>query len=480
MSPDNWKISLCIGGQWSAGADARTVPITDPANGSQLGTVAVAERADLERAVAAAQRGFKYWCNQPALERAKVLFKAASIVRDRKEAIAHLLTREQGKPLVEARGEIDIAADIIDWCAEEAKRLYGRVVPARRAGVLQLVLPVPVGPVAAFAPWNFPVNQSVRKLAAALAAGCSIVLKGPEETPASTAALVQAFLDAGVPGDAVSLVFGIPSEISDFLVPHPLIRKVTFTGSTAVGKQLAAMAGLHMKRVTMELGGHAPVLVFEDADIDQAASVLAAQKFRNAGQVCASPTRFLIQDTVFDAFTANFLERTARIKIGSGLEPGTQMGPLVHARRLQAMEDFVADALAHGGDLLAGGRRIGTEGYFFEPTVLANVPTSARLMNEEPFGPIAILNRFTHYDDAIEEANRLPYGLAAYAYSKADETISRVSADIESGMISINHNGLGLPETPFGGIKDSGHGSEGGLEALAAFMAPKFVTRAVC
>jgi succinate-semialdehyde dehydrogenase/glutarate-semialdehyde dehydrogenase len=472
------NVLLFIEGQWVPGAKGRTLPIVDPATDAEIGTVAHAERSDLDRAVAAADRAFASWKLVSAYDRCTILRKAAAIFRERGEDIAELLTQEQGKPLFEARLEVARGVDIIEWFAEEARRAYGRVIPARAPGVLQMVVKEPVGPVAAFTPWNFPINQTVRKVAAALAAGCSVVVKGPEETPAACAELIRAFADGGVPAGAVNLVYGVPAEISEYLVPHPVIRKISFTGSTSVGKQLAALAGQHMKRVTMELGGHAPAIVFDDADIDTAVRLLGNFKYWNAGQVCGSPTRFLVQEKVYDAFVDKFTTHAKNIKVGNGLEEGTKMGPLANRRRVQAVEGYIADAVQRGAKVATGGRRIGNTGNFFEPTVLTDVPTEARVMNEEPFGPIAIMRRFSDFPDAMSEANRLLYGLASYAYTSSAKTAQAVAATMEAGMVSINHQGVGLPETPFGGIKDSGYGSEGGTEAMDAYLNSKFVTQA--
>jgi succinate-semialdehyde dehydrogenase/glutarate-semialdehyde dehydrogenase len=388
------------------------------------------------------------------------------------------MVMEQGKPLIEAKGETSLAPENIEWMAEEGRRSYGRVIPARQHGVYQLSLREPVGVVAAFTPWNFPINQAVKKIAAALAAGCSIIVKGPEETPASVAELCRAFVDAGIPAGVVNLVYGIPAEISSYLIPHPTIRKISFTGSTAVGKHLAGMAGHHMKRVTMELGGHAPAIIFDDANLEVATKVLAANKFRNAGQVCIAPTRFLVQERVYDEFVDRFTKAAQAVKVGNGLEKGTTMGPLANDRRVQAMEGFIADAIQHGGEVRTGGKRIGNVGNFFEPTVMEGVPTEARAMNEEPFGPLAMMRPFKEMEEAVAEANRLSYGLAAYAYTSSAARAAKVAADVESGMMSINHHGLALPETPFGGVKDSGYGSEGGSEGLEAYLATKFVSQA--
>ncbi|WP_322041931.1 NAD-dependent succinate-semialdehyde dehydrogenase [Paraburkholderia sp. J67] len=465
---------IYVDGAWRAGA--KTIAVIDPATEAEIGRLSLASEQDLSDAAEAAARAFNQWRKVSPLERSKIMRRAADLLRERAGDIAAIMTREQGKPVGEAKGEVLAGGDVIDWFAEEGRRTYGRVVPSRTDAVRQIVTREPVGPVACFTPWNFPLNQAVRKVSAALASGCTVVLKGPEETPASCAALVQVFIDAGVPTGALNLVFGVPAEVSSYLIAHPAIRKISFTGSTPVGKLLAAKAGEHMKRATMELGGHAPAIVFADADIPRAAKLLAGAKFRNAGQVCISPTRFMIQDAAYDEFLEHFVAATKTIKVGNGLAEGVQMGPLANDRRLAAMERLVADAREHGAKVLTGGERIGREGYFFAPTVLTDVPLSARLMNEEPFGPLALVARFSRYEDAIAEANRLPYGLAAYAYTRSSATSAALSEDVETGMLSINHHGLALPEVPFGGVKDSGYGSEGGTEAMEPYLVTKFVT----
>ena len=473
-TPSYSNTQLFIDNTWRA--TSRTLPVANPATEIEIGRVSMADTADLDEAAAASLRGFKTWRRVPAFERGALMRHAAQLMRERAEDIAVTMTLEQGKPLAESRAETLASADVIEWFAEEARRTYGRVIPSRVNIVRQIVMLEPVGPVAAFTPWNFPINQAVRKIAAALAAGCSVVLKGPEETPASCAALVRAFSDAGLPAGVLNLVFGVPAEISNHLIAHPAIRKISFTGSTAVGKLLAAKAGEHMKRATMELGGHAPALVFADSDVPRAARLLAAAKYRNAGQVCISPTRFIVEHSVCDEFMEHFVVAAQTIHVGNGLHDGVQMGALANARRLHAMEQLVADAVAQGATIATGGKRREREGYFFEPTLLIDVPPSARIMNEEPFGPIAAVSTFSTYDEAIGEANRLPFGLAAYAYTCSAATMASLGDDIESGMISINHHGLGIPETPFGGIKDSGYGSEGGSEALEAYLNTKFVS----
>ncbi len=470
-------ILLHIDGQWRPARSGKTIPVIDPATEEAIGTVAWAELPDLDEALGAAQKGFEIWRRTSAFDRAKIMRVAADLLRTRAGDIAWLMTREQGKPLGQSKGEILSAADIIDWFAEEGRRAYGQIIPPRSPDVTQMTVKVPVGPVAAFTPWNFPINQVVRKLSAALTTGCSIIVKAPEETPASPAELIRCFVDAGVPAGVVNLVYGVPAQISEYLISHPVIRKMSFTGSTPVGKSLAALAGQHMKRATMELGGHAPVIVTEDADIDEAIAVMAGSKYRNAGQVCVSPTRFLVQERVADRFIDGFTAASQAIKVGNGLDAATDMGPLANERRIPAIERLVVDAVDHGGRLTTGGHRIGNRGYFFEPTVLADVPLNAAIMNDEPFGPVAIINRYSALDEAISEANRLPFGLAAYAFSGSQRSSDRIASEVESGMISINHLGLALPEVPFGGIKDSGYGTEGGSEAIEAYLETRLVTR---
>jgi succinate-semialdehyde dehydrogenase/glutarate-semialdehyde dehydrogenase len=474
MYPD---VQLFIDGQWRNSADGRSIPVVNPATGETLGSVAHADIADLDLALAAAQRGFDIWRFTPAYDRYKIMQKAANLLRERADSIASIMTQEQGKPVAEARMEVMSAADIVDWLAEEGRRSYGRLVPSRNPSVEQKVIKEPVGPVAAFTPWNFPINQVVRKLSSALAAGCSIIIKAPEETPASPAELIRAFADAGVPAGVIALVYGVPADISNYLIPHPIIKKVTFTGSTPVGKQLAALAGSHMKRATMELGGHAPALVFDDADIDLAARTLVTSKFRNAGQVCVSPTRILVQRGVFDAFAEKFVGLTREIKVGNGLEQGVTMGPVANDRRIPALIALVNDAVDAGATLHTGGKPIEGPGYFFAPTVLSGLTTGMRIMNDEPFGPVALLVPFDTVEDAVLESNRVPFGLASYAFTTSMKTAQILSNRIEAGMLSINHLGIGLPEVPFGGIKDSGYGSEGGTEAIEAYLNTKLVTQ---
>ncbi len=469
-------VKLYIAGKWRNGQEGKTLPIVDPATEEEIGRLAMATRPDLDEALASTARGFEVWRKTSVFERYQIMRKAANLLRERLDDIAWLMTREQGKPLAQSKLETQVGADTIDWFAEEARRTYGQVIPARAPGVTQMTVKLPVGPVAAFTPWNFPINQIVRKLSAALATGCSIIVKAPEETPASPAALIKAFEDAGVPEDVINLVYGVPADISEYLIPHPTIRKISFTGSTPVGKHLAALAGQHMKRATMELGGHAPVMIFDDADIDKAVAIMSGTKIRNAGQVCVSPTRFLVQEGVADKFIDGFVASMEKMKIGNGLDTDTDMGPLANDRRIPAIENMINDATAKGATVATGGERVGNKGYFFQPTVLTSVPAEAAMMNEEPFGPVSIVNRYASADDMFAEANRLPYGLAAYAFTSSGETARRLGMEVESGMMTINHVGLALPEVPFGGVKDSGYGTEGGSEAVEAYLETRYVT----
>ena len=467
---------LLIANEWVDATGGKTIPVVNPATGQAIGTVAHAAIADLDRALAAAQKGFEAWRFVPAAERAATMRRAASLLRERAGDIARLLTQEQGKPLAEAKMEALAGAEIIDWFAAEGMRVYGRIVPARNPQAQQLVLKEPVGPVAAFTPWNFPINQVVRKLAAALATGCSFLCKAPEETPASPAALFQCFVDAGVPAGVVGLVFGDPAEISGYLIPHPVIRKVTFTGSTPVGKQLAALAGAHMKRVTMELGGHAPVIVADDADVALAVKAAGGAKFRNAGQVCISPTRFLVHSSLKEAFATALVQHAEKLKLGDGLAEGTTLGPLANARRLGAMAKVVDDARKRGATVATGGERVGSSGNFFAPTVLVDVPLDADVFNNEPFGPVAAIRTFETLDEAITEANRLPFGLAGYAFTRSIKNAHQLAQRLELGMLWINQPAAPVAEMPFGGVKDSGYGTEGGPEAMEAYLVTKSVS----
>lgn len=469
---------LFINGQWINSSDGKDMAVLNPATGKEIGRVAHATTADLDLALHAAETAFKSYRRTTARERAKLLHAAADNLRARIDDIAPIMTLEQGKPLKEAQSELRNADDVIRWFAEEAIRSYGRLIPARNNHTQQIAMKEPIGVVAAFTPWNYPVAQAIRKICGALAAGCTVILKAAEEAPASCAAMVKAFADAGVPVGSLNLVFGTPAEISGYLVPHPTVRKISFTGSTPVGKQLTAMAGANMKRATMELGGHAPYIVCADADLDAAAAMLVGHKYHNAGQVCIAPTRILVEEGVFDTFLARVATETAKITVGDGMDAATTMGPMANARRLDAMDRLIADAVGKGAKCLTGGARHNDDGgFYYQPTILTDVPLNADIMHEEPFGPVMIVNRFSSLDDAIEEANRLPYGLAAYGFTASQLKALRMTQEIETGMISINEYGLAYAEVPFNGVKDSGYGSEGGTEALETFQVVKFVSQ---
>ncbi|MCX2561928.1 NAD-dependent succinate-semialdehyde dehydrogenase [Acetobacter farinalis] len=476
MSQDFISTQLLVAGHWQDAADGRTLPVFNPATGAQIGQVAHASEKDLARVAEGAAQGFAVWRALTAWDRFLIMRRAANLLRERAEPISRIMSREQGKPLEQALLEINAAAGVIEYFGEEGRRLNDALIPARAPNVEQRVLHRPIGVVAAFTPWNFPINQIARKLGAALAAGCAVIVKAPEDTPASPAELLRAFCDAGVPAGAVSLVYGNPAEISEYLIAHPVVRKISFTGSTPVGKHLAALAGAQMKPVTMELGGHAPAIVCEDADLDSAAQRLCAAKFRNAGQVCIAPTRFLLHKSIAASFVEKFKMQMNRLKIGQGLEEGVTMGPVVSERRLNALNELVADAREKGAIIWQADVPLPNEGCFFAPTLVLNPTLSMRVMQEEPFGPIALVSEFSTMAEAVQEANRLPYGLAAYAYTRNERTERLLGEQVDAGMIAINHHGLGVPEVPFGGMKDSGYGTEGGPEAVRAHTLIKLVS----
>lgn len=467
--------TLFIAGQWRGASDGGTIPVANPATGEVIADLPVATHADLDEALQAAKEGFEVWRRTTAYDRAKILRAAASLMRERARYIGSVTTTEQGKLLAESSAEAAACADIFDWYAEEARRAYGRIVPSKHPGVRHMVVKEPIGPVAAFSPWNFPTTIPSRKMAAALAAGCSVIIKPAEEAPGSCLELARCLDDAGLPKGVLNVVFGVPAMISEYLIASPVIRKISFTGSTKVGKHLASLAGGEMKPVTMELGGHAPVIVFDDADLDLAVRMSGGSKYRNAGQICIAPTRFYVHESVHDAFVQKLAAHASSIRIGNGMDPQSGMGPLANPRRLVAMHEMVSDARDAGAKIVAGGKGPGGKGNFWEPTVLADVPNAARIMNEEPFGPVAVTRPFSSFDEVVAEANRLPYGLAAYAYTRSSRTAADIGDAIEAGMIGINFSILTGPETHFGGVKDSGHGSEGGIEGLEAYLVPKYI-----
>jgi succinate-semialdehyde dehydrogenase/glutarate-semialdehyde dehydrogenase len=471
------KLEMLIDGAWRQGRSGDHEPVINPATEEVLGLVPHASHADLDEALAASERGFNVWRKMTAFERCDVMLRAARLLEERREEIACNLTLEMGKTLVLARGEMTAVIDIVRWYAEEGKRVYGRTIEARIPGVRQTVVKEPVGPSIAFVAWNNPGNNVIRKIAAALAAGCSIVLKPSEETPGTAIGIARCFQDAGLPAGVLNIVFGTPSEVSSYLLKSSIPRKMSFTGSTAVGKHLQRLAADNLVRCTMELGGHAPAIVFADADIEKAVDSLHPYKFRNGGQFCVAPTRFYIHETVYEAFIASFTQRTKKLKVGNGLENGVDMGPLIAGRRLQVMDDFVGDARAKGAKILTGGERLGNRGYFYAPTVLRDVPDNALIMRDEPFGPLAPMTTFSRTDELLERANALPVGLAAYVYTTNGSTATAMEEELDVGMVGINHTNIAPPETPFGGVKESGYGSEGGIEGLEAYQRIKLHTR---
>ncbi|MBF2761281.1 MAG: NAD-dependent succinate-semialdehyde dehydrogenase [Ectothiorhodospiraceae bacterium AqS1] len=471
------ELALYIDGEFRQGSEGQGERVLNPATEDELGFLPHASTADLDAALACAEKGFEEWKATSAYERAGILWKAGELMRSRADDIGRTMTQEQGKPLAEAVVEVKVSADIFQWYAEEGRRAYGRIIPSRLPGTRQMVLREPVGVVAAFTPWNFPAVTPARKVAGALGAGCSCILKPSEETPGTALAMARALVDAGLPKGVLNVVFGQPAEVSRHLLASPTVRKVTFTGSIPVGKELTRLAADGMKRTTMELGGHAPVLIFDDVDVAKVVPVIAGGKYRNAGQVCISPTRFFVQEKVYDEFVSKFSEHASGLKMGNGLEEGVTMGPLANRRRLEAVDELVGDAKEKGARLTTGGERAGNQGYFYKPTVLADVPDEARIMREEPFGPVAPVQSWSDIDEVMEKANGLEFGLAAYAFTTRSERAALVSDGLQSGLVGVNHCALSFAETPFGGVKESGYGHEGGIEGLDAYLTSKFVTQ---
>ncbi|AZG10651.1 NAD-dependent succinate-semialdehyde dehydrogenase [Pigmentiphaga sp. H8] len=471
------KLAFYIDGEFFEDTGGPGGEVVNPASGQVIGRLPHVGAAELDRAIAAAERAFPGWRRTSPLARSDLLRQVAALVRARAARIARDITMDEGKPLAEALVEVESCAEHVEWHAEECRRIYGRVIPPRQPDVRQFVVREPIGVCAAFSPWNFPFAQAIRKVAAALAAGCTLILKGPEESPSAVVAIAELFHDAGFPPGVLNIVWGDPAAISRHLITAPAVRKISFTGSVPVGKQLAALAGAHMKRMTMELGGHSPVLVFADADIDRAAAMLARFKLRNAGQVCVSPTRFYVQRAAYPRFLDAFAQVMAETRLGDGLDEGTQMGPLANPRRVAAMAGLVEDAVGRGGRIVTGGARREGQGFFFAPTVLADLADDARIMQEEPFGPVAPVVPFDTEGEALRRANALPFGLASYVFTESLKTAARVADGLEAGMVNINHFGMGPAEIPFGGIKDSGVGTEGGTETFDGYLVTKFITQ---
>ncbi|MBU4115486.1 MAG: NAD-dependent succinate-semialdehyde dehydrogenase [Gammaproteobacteria bacterium] len=466
-----------VGQDWVASPTDGDRAVINPANGQEIGRIPQAAAEDLEDAVRSAESAFAQWKQRSPTDRGAILRRFADLLRHNDALIARWITLDEGKPLAESLAEVRASADHVDWHAEECRRIYGRIVPSRNATVQQLVVREPVGVCLAITPWNFPLSQAVRKVAAALASGCTMILKGPAEAPAGCLAIARFLQEAGLPEGCLNLVWGNSAFISSTLIAHPVVRKITFTGSVEVGKHLAELAGRHMKRATMELGGHAPVLVFDDADAGAAARALAANKLRNAGQVCISPTRFFVQQGIHDRFLSELVEAFEKVTVGDGLADGTQMGPLCHAGRVTAMENLVEDARQNGAAVLTGGKRIGNIGSFYAPTIVDTPDDNIALMRDEPFGPVAVVSPFRDIEDGLIRANGLPFGLASYIFTNSLERADRAAAGLQAGMVSINHFGLALPETPFGGVRDSGYGSEGGTETFDGYLSTKFISR---
>jgi succinate-semialdehyde dehydrogenase/glutarate-semialdehyde dehydrogenase len=473
-------LKLFIASEWVEKGHRKSQPVVNPATGATIGEVPHASTEDLDRALEAARQSYPMWRALAPHERGKILRKAGELIRERTEHIARIATIEEGKTIAEARWEVSLAAEIFEWYAEEGRRAYGRVLPQRAPGVRMTVVKEPVGPVAGFAPWNFPIGNPARKIGSALGAGCPVIVKPAEETPGSALEVARALVDAGLPKGVLSMVFGVPAFVSTHLINSPVIRAISFTGSVPVGKQLMKLAADGMKRTTMELGGHGPVLVFDDVDVDQVLDLSVMAKYRNAGQVCVSPTRYYVHESVYERFVEGFAARAKSWRVGDGLDPSSQMGPMANPRRITAMDSFIGDAQKNGGKVNAGGAPLKVEGrpngFFYSPTVLSDVPNEARIMNEEPFGPVAIINPFSKFEDAIAQANRLPYGLAAYAFARSSKTVNLLGEQLEAGMIGINSYQISVPESPFGGVKESGHGSEEGIEGLEACLVTKFIT----
>ncbi len=470
------ELQLFIDGEWISKGSRQSESVLNPATGEVLGELPHATKADLDRALAASERGFKAWSSMLPEKRGEILRKAAEILKARGDQVTKVATMESGKPIAQSRIELHMATEVLEWYAEEGRRAYGRVLPQRAAGSRMLVLRQPIGPVAAFTPWNFPQGNPARKLGAALGAGCSCILKAAEDTPASAILMAKALQEAGVPDGTVNLVFGVPSEVCPYILRSGVVKALTFTGSVPIGKELMKICAENMVRTTMELGGHAPVLVFEDCDLEKTLDLCVMAKLRNGGQVCVSPTRYFVHESIYAKFVEGFTARINKAKIGNPLDESSAMGPLIHQRRRDAVDVLIKDAVKHGATLNTGGEAIAGPGTFYKPTVLSNVPDSARIMNEEPFGPVALINPFKTYEEVMAKANRLPYGLAAFAFTDSAKRVKLIGEQLEAGMIGINSFQISVPESPFGGIKESGHGSEEGTEGMDVCMITKFIS----
>jgi succinate-semialdehyde dehydrogenase/glutarate-semialdehyde dehydrogenase len=470
------ELQLFIGGEWISKGDRQSEPVLNPATGEVLGELPHATLADLDRALTSAQKGFKTWSSMLPEKRSEILRKAADLLKQRGEQVTKVASMESGKVIAQSRIELHMATEVLEWYAEEGRRTYGRVLTQRQAGSRMLVIRQPIGPVAAFTPWNFPQGNPARKLGAALGAGCSCILKAAEDTPASAILMVKALQEAGVPDGAVNLVYGVPAEVCPYILRSGVVRALTFTGSVPIGKELMKICAERMIRTTMELGGHAPVLVFDDVNLEHVLDLSVMAKYRNGGQVCVSPTRYYVHESIYAKFVEGFTARVNKMKVGNQLDEANNMGPMIHARRREAVDTLIKDAVKHGATLNTGGEAIAGPGFFYKPTVLSNIPDSARIMNEEPFGPVACINPFKEFDEVIAKANRLPYGLAAFAFTDSGKRLKQLGEQLEAGMIGLNSFAISVPESPFGGIKESGHGSEEGTEGFDACLITKFIS----
>ena len=471
------KLELFIDGEWRQGSEGKSEDVLNPATEEVLAQCPHASIADLDQALDSAERAFEEWKAKSPWDRALILKEAARLINERKQEIGQIMTQEQGKPIGDSIGEVKSASETTEWFAEEGKRAYGRLIPSRIQGQRSMVMPEPVGISLALTPWNFPALLPVRKIAAGLAAGCPVIIKPSEETPGSGVAIVRCFVDAGVPAGVLNLVFGVPDNVSRHLIGSGRIRKMSFTGSIPVGKHLAKVAAEHLVRCTFELGGHSPVLVFDDANIDTVIKHMVPFKYRNSGQVCISPTRFYVHEKVYDDFVSRFTEAANAMQVGNGMDAKTQMGPMANGRRIVAMEEFMQDARDHNVEITTGGNRIGNQGYFWEPTVLANVPEEAMIMSKEPFGPLAPITSFEDFDDVVARANRLPYGLASYCYTSDQKRADQLAEALDTGMVGVNNFMISMPETPFSGVKESGYGYESGAEGLEVYLHHKFISQ---
>jgi len=475
--PDLFRSAILIGGEWVKDSSAgEPIAVVDPATGRLLGTVPNAGRAETARAIEAADAAFPAWREKTAAERADHLRRLAQLITDNKEDLARILTAEQGKPLAEARGEVGMSAAYVQWFAEEGRRIYGDVIPSPWQNRRILVTKDPVGVVGAITPWNFPSSMIARKLGAALAAGCTIVIKPASQTPYSALAWGVLCEEAGIPAGVVNILTGAARQIGAELTSNPLVKKITFTGSTEVGKQLAEQAARTMKKVSMELGGNAPFIVFDDADLDRAVEGAMVAKYRNAGQTCVCTNRFLVQEGIYDAFAERLARASAAMKVGNGFEEGVVQGPLIDERAVAKVEEHIADALAKGGRLLTGGRRHqGLGGNFFEPTVIADATPAMAVAREETFGPLAPLFRFRDEAEAVRLANDTEYGLACYFYTRDLGRAFRVSEALEYGLVGINEGLITTEVAPFGGVKESGVGREGSKYGIDDYLNIKYV-----